>query len=540
MIAILRELVGQRSLAADHSVVDWLAEFRSCHTNLGVVFLEAALQHRSAAALVTAKKSIAYHSIAVAALNVSNFLAECLPNQAGRPVLLSVANSAEYLAGFYGILLAGHVAVPLPAAIEPARLERIQANCGAELILTTEQIAAKWNVLQQSCEQHLDLDAAPGKPRAHRLPSEAELAVILHTSGSTDRPKGVMLSHANLLSNASSILEFLPIRQADRALALLPFCHAYGNSVLQTHMLSGATLVVDGSPTFPNSIVEALRQHSVSSLAVVPELCQSLLNFSELGREPLPGLRYLTVAGGALKPDDAIRLSERISPAEVYLMYGQTEATARLAYLAPEELRRRPGSAGVAIPGVELEVRDELGQPTCEAGELWARGPGAMLGYWNDANATDLALQDGWLRTGDLAKLDEQGFIYLLGRRSSELKLRGIRVDLVAITSAMERRLPMCPLAFVPFQKQQLTRLALFLESRNAVSISHETVRQACGDALARHEQPHYFEVLPNFPRTASWKLDYPALGKRAEAHFETEVCIVAVNASSRTMPHSN
>lgn len=538
MIAILRELVEQRSLAADRSVVEWLAEFRSRRANLGMAFLEAAHEHRSQPALITATKSISYHSIAVAALNIASFLAERVPHSTGRPMLLSIENSAEYLAGFYGILLAGHVAVPLPAAIEPARLERIQANCGADLLLTTERIAAKRNTLQQSCDQYIDLDTVPGGPRARSLPHEKDLAVILHTSGSTDRPKGVMLSHTNLLANARSILAFLPIRQGDRTLALLPFCHAYGNSVLQTHVLSGATLVIDGSPTFPNSIVDALRQHSISSLAAVPELCQSLLKFSELGREPLPSLRYMTVAGGAMRPDDAVCLSERISPAEVYLMYGQTEATARLAYLPPSELHQRPGSVGRAIPDVELQVRNELGRPTSEPGELWARGSNVMLGYWNDESATHRALQDGWLRTGDLAQLDDQGFIFLQGRRSSELKLRGMRVDLAAITCALERRLPMCPLAFVPFQKHQLTRLALFLESRNAASIPHETVRQACRETLARHEQPHYFEVLSNLPRTASWKLDYPALGKRAEEHFESGECITTADASSRTVPH--
>jgi long-chain acyl-CoA synthetase len=523
MIAILRELVGHRRLAAERSAVEWLADFRECRRNLGVAFLEAACEHSSVPALVTASKSISYESIAVAALNVANFLAASMPGQSGKRVLLLSENSAEYLAGFYGILLAGHVAVPLPAAIEPARLERIQASCGAELLLITARLAAKRSIFHQSAVQFISLNSLPEQLPASKHSHNADLAVILHTSGSTDQPKGVMLSHANLLSNAKSILAFLPIRPADRALALLPFCHAYGNSVLQTHMLAGATLVVDGSPTFPNSIVDALRQHEINSFAAVPDLCQSLLNFAELGREPLPSLRYITVAGGALKPDDAIRLSERVSPAEVYLMYGQTEATARLAYLPPAELRSMPGSIGRAIPGVELEVRNEHGKPTSEPGELWARGPNVMLGYWNDESATAQALQDGWLRTGDLAQLDEQGFIFLHGRRTHELKLRGIRVDLAAITTALERRLPMCHLALVPFQKQELTRLALFLESSDARAIPPAIVGQACRDALARHEQPHYIEVLPNLPRTATWKLDYPALCKRAEEHFQAD-----------------
>jgi acyl-CoA synthetase (AMP-forming)/AMP-acid ligase II len=144
-----------------------------------------------------------------------------------------------------------------------------------------------------------------------------------------------------------------------------------------------------------------------------------------------------------------------------------------------------------------------------------------MLGYWNDELATKEALQGGWLRTGDLAQRDEQGFIFLQGRRTQELKLRGRRVDLAAITTAIERRLPKCHVAFVPFQRQEQTRLALFLESEDAASIPPEAVGKACRDALARHEQPHYIEVLPSLPRTATWKLDLPALGKRAEQYFK-------------------
>lgn len=521
MIAILRDIAGHRPLGAECAVVDWLTDTQGNGDNLGVAFLKAAHEHRAAPAVMTASKSVSYEAVAVAALNVANYLADRLPDQLGERLLLQAENSAEYLAAFYGILLAGHVAVPLPAAMESARLERIQASCGARLLLTTERLAAKRNIFHQSAVEFIGVCSQPQQSLVNHLPRDSDLAVILHTSGSTDRPKGVMLSHVNLLSNAKSILAFLPIRRADRALALLPFCHAYGNSVLQTHMLAGATLVVDGSPIFPNSIVEALRQHEINSFAIVPELSHALLNYSELGREPLSSLRYMTVAGGAMKPDEAICLSERVSPAEVYLMYGQTEATARLAYLPPKELRRKPGSIGKAIPGVELEVRDEDGVPTRDPGELWVRGHNVMLGYWNDEVETSKTLQNGWLRTGDLAQCDEQGFISLQGRRTHELKLRGMRVDLAAITTAMEQRLPKCHLAFVPFQKQEQTRLALFLESEDAAAIPPEAVGKACRDALARHEQPHYIEVLTSLPRTATWKLDFPALGKRAEQYFK-------------------
>jgi acyl-CoA synthetase (AMP-forming)/AMP-acid ligase II len=347
---------------------------------------------------------------------------------------------------------------------------------------------------------------------------------LLYTSGSTSRPKGVMLSHRNLLANARSILDFLPIRQQDRTLALLPFCHAFGNSVLQTHMLSGATLVVDGSPAFSNTIVEALRRHRVHSFAGVPELYRSLLSCSDLGRLRLPYLRYMTIAGGALPPDAALQVAERIAPARLFTMYGQTEATARLAYLPPDQLRRRPGSIGKAIPGVELQVRDASGRAVArgEIGELCARGANVMLGYWNDRAATFNVLSGEWLRTGDLARTDEEGFFYFKGRQTNEVKIRGVRVDLEAVVDALGSKFPGCRLVVVPFQSNHTTRLAMFLaDSRNSLT-SVERIRDACRATLPRHEVPAYIEIVDRFPPNAALKIDLPALSQRAAEQYES------------------
>ncbi len=169
-----------------------------------------------------------------------------------------------------------------------------------------------------------------------------------------------MLSHQNLLANADSILHELPISPDDRALVVLPFCHAFGNSILQTHVLAGATLLLDRGLTFPSSIVEALRELEATSFSAVPEVYGMLLKYGRLGERPLPALRYMTVAGGELRHDLAAEIARRIEPASFHVMYGQSEATARLASLSPQQLHIRHGSIGKPISGVELAVMDEL------------------------------------------------------------------------------------------------------------------------------------------------------------------------------------
>lgn len=232
-----------------------------------------------------------------------------------------------------------------------------------------------------------------------RIEAGNELAAVFFTGGSTGVPKGVMLSHRNLISNARSIQDYLSLGADERPLFLLPFQHAFGNSVLQSHLLAGAELVIDGNTSFPETIVTALARHECSSLSGVPDLFRLLLDSSSLGQTALPKLRQMMVAGGSLRRELALEMARRIRPAEFFVMYGQTEATARLAYVSPDRLTDAltDGCIGLAIPGVTLEVVDERDAPVApgETGELRVRGPNVMLGYWRDPAATRFRRQVG-------------------------------------------------------------------------------------------------------------------------------------------------
>jgi long-chain acyl-CoA synthetase len=318
-----------------------------------------------------------------------------------------------------------------------------------------------------------------------------------------------------LLANAGSIRHELPIRADDRALVVLPFCHAFGNSILQTHILSGATLLLYGAPTFPAAVIEALRDWRATSFSAVPEVYGMVLKYGRLGEQPIPELRYMAVAGGALRPDLSAEIARRIAPAPFHVMYGQSEATARLASLPPQQLLDRPGSIGKPIKGVELYVMDEANRELAPGavGMLCARGDNVMLGYWQDAAATaEILSRDGWLRTGDLAHRDADGYFYLHGRANLLVKIQGHRVHPAEIEGLVEANFPHTRAVAVPKAQGEETRFVLFLAPRDDRPIDVGKVRAICQRELPPYMVPVNFEVLDRFPLTSGYKVDRAAL----------------------------
>jgi acyl-CoA synthetase (AMP-forming)/AMP-acid ligase II len=443
----------------------------------------------------------------------------------GDRVAILCENRAAYVAAFFGILAAEGVAVPLPVDIEGDRLATVLQKCGIGVALTAEGLPGRVAGQLGQPEEVVSLGGSQEEKDTHAA-TRGDLAAIMLTAGSSGEPKLVMLSHGNLLSNAASIIEYLGVQAADRALALLPFHHAFGNSILQTHLLIGATLVRAGSFLFPNSILEALRSHRVTSFSGVPEMFRLLLTRSDLGRQPLGQLRYAAVAGGALSPQQAGDVARRIAPARLFLMYGQTEATARLTFLPPQELDRRPGSAGRAIPGVRVQVVDRDDRPAGpgEVGEVRARGPNVMLGYWGDPEATALAVRQGWLYTGDQATVDEDGYLYLRGRASELVKVSGYRVHPAEIEALVARRLPVQNVAVVACETALGTRLAMFVEpAAQSPAATADDVLTLCGAELPRHKVPVFVEVLSRMPLNHAMKVDRRALERRAAERLAAE-----------------
>jgi long-chain acyl-CoA synthetase len=497
--------------------VDYRAPSLTTAGNLGTAFSDVARSRGNYLAMATRTNAFSYNWIVRAAGCVRDYLRARPSYATGARVALQLSNSPEYLAAFYGTLLADCVVVPLPVSLEDHRRRQILDSCQPDLLITR---LSDLNA-QETQSTTTTLSLSEGEEILHSPPRRQgqDLAMLLFTSGSMGMPKGVMLSHQNLLANADSILRELPIRATDRSLAVLPFCHAFGNSILQTHVLSGATLLIDRALTFPSSMVEALRELGATSFSAVPEVYGMLLKYGRLGEQPLPGLRYMTVAGGALRYDLAAQIESRIRPASFHVMYGQSEATARLASLPPQELHTRPGSIGKPISGVELAVMDEANRelPAGSTGMLCARGANVMLGYWQDKTATAEVLGgDGWLRTGDLARRDDDGFFYLQGRANLLVKVQGHRVHPAEIEGLVEAEFPQTCAVAVPMTRGDEIRFILFLAPRDDRSIDVTKIRATCQRELPSYKQPLYYEVIERFPLTSGYKIDREALARLA------------------------
>jgi long-chain acyl-CoA synthetase len=324
-----------------------------------------------------------------------------------------------------------------------------------------------------------------------------DLAVLLSTSGSTGSPKAVRLSYPNLQANAQSIAEYLELKPSDRAITTLPFSYSYGLSVINSHLLAGASVVLTDAGLTSREFWTQFQTHAVTSFAGVPFTYQMLqrLNPEKL---PLDSLDTLTQAGGKLSPaltEYFCGLAERRGW-RFFVMYGQTEATARISYVPPPALSAKIGSIGIPIPGGRMSIAAD--------GELVYEGPNVMMGYAEGKH--DLGKGDelhGILHTGDLASQDADGYFFLQGRLKRFVKVHGNRVALDALESALEDAI------HAPFA---VTGIDEKIAIHTLMHVSEDAVRQTIRDLFGFHGSTYSITFMPELPMTASGKKDYGRL----------------------------
>jgi long-chain acyl-CoA synthetase len=232
------------------------------------------------------------------------------------------------------------------------------------------------------------------------------------------------------MANTESIIQYLGLTENDRIMTVLPFHYCFGTSLLHTHLRVGGSLVVDSRFMYPEAVLQRMIDTDCTGFAGVPSHFQILLRNSSLPKKQFPHLRYVQQAGGHLAPFFVRELQKALPATQIFVMYGQTEATARLSYLPPEFLDRKLGSIGKGIPGVTLRVLSESGQEvkTGEVGEIVAEGESVTLGYWHAPQETASSFRNGKLYTGDMATVDQEGFIYVVDRAKDFLKCGGKRI----------------------------------------------------------------------------------------------------------------
>jgi acyl-CoA synthetase (AMP-forming)/AMP-acid ligase II len=435
--------------------------------------------------------------------------------------------SLDYAAATYGTWLAGGVAVGLNAALKAEGLANLIRHCDATVLVADTRHAELKGLLGGLDPSIEVIRVSPGSWPEGRAweaseegPDPGDLGAILYTSGTTGRPKGVMLTHGNLAANTDSICEYLDIRPADKTLCVLPFYYSFGASILHTHLVTGAAIVVERSFMYPHDVLERAASHGISSLSGVPSTYYLLLARTDLAKYDLRSVRYCTQAGGGMDPGRIGEFRRLLPGADFIVMYGQTEATARLAWLPPEELERRPGSAGKAIPGVELKVVDRKGRTVAagRVGEVCAKGGNVMSGYWKDPEATAEVLKDGWLFTGDLGSMDEDGFIYLRGRSREMIKSGAHRILPLEIEEVIRSVDGVQDAAVVGEPDDVLGQAvkACVIAAGDEKGL-RRAVLARCREKLPLFKVPTLLEFHQDFPRTASGKVKKHVLVRSSE-----------------------
>jgi acyl-CoA synthetase (AMP-forming)/AMP-acid ligase II len=363
--------------------------------------------------------------------------------------------------------------------------------------------------------------AAAGGPPPRRDVPETAPALLVYTSGSTGRPRGVIQTYRNVAANTRSIVEYLGLGPSDRAMAILPFHYCYGKSVLQTHLFVGASVFVDPRFVFPRVVMEAIGTEGCTGFAGVPLTFELLRREIDVKSIPMPRLRYLTQAGGPMRPDTVRWVRETFAPARLFVMYGQTEATARLAYVPPERGEEKLGSIGIAIPGVELAVVDEAGRevPRGETGHLVARGDNVTPGYLDDPEESATILKLGWLWTGDLARRDEDGFFFLVGRAREIIKIGGNRVSPMEIEHVVAGHPAVAEAVVVGAPDPLQGEVAVvFVVPKSGAVVVEDDIRGFCRQSLAAYKVPARVVTLDALPKNAAGKPLRAELAAKARA----------------------
>jgi long-chain acyl-CoA synthetase len=435
-----------------------------------------------------------------------------------RKFLLMADNTPFFIISYLSIISSGNTAVLVETKISKKDLTGIIDSSS----LTAAFVQKKyWNNFEGSGVALIDetiLDEISDNLTVHPPPDmqDDDTAVIIFTSGSTGTKKGVMLTHKNLIANTRSIIDYLGLNESDRICVVLPFFYCYGASLLHTHLRVGGSVVLNQKP-FLGSINKDIDTYACTGFAGVPSTYQILMNKTPFLQQTFPSLRYFTQAGGQLPNRYITLLADTFPDKKVFVMYGATEATARLSYLPPDLVMCKMGSIGKGIPGVTLAVLDENGlsvEPG-KTGEIAARGDNIMKGYYQDPEGTAAVIRNGWLYTGDLATIDDEGFIFVVGRSKNIIKSGGYRISPNEIENEILscEKCKGCVIFGIPDEIMGEAVVAVILTPN---TVDHSDLRSEvlthCNKRLPSYKVPKKIFFVEEFPLNSSNKLDMARL----------------------------
>jgi long-chain acyl-CoA synthetase len=495
---------------------------------------ESARKHPDKIALIHEQTRATYEQINAMANRVARALIG-IGVGADTRVAVILHNSIEYVASYYGVLKTGAACVSLSTDVRPDGLVPLlkEVEPAAMISSTRFETLLSDTPLSSSGIRALIMSQPKTKSTAMPFPvvaledivsggdasnpdlaiDQSRLACLIYTSGSTGLPKGAMLTHRNIVHNTDSICTYLNLTADDRQMVVLPFFYVMGKSLLNTHFAVGGSVVINNRFAYTGAIIRQMIDEQVTGMSGVPSTYAYLLHRSPLAssRDKLVSLRYCSQAGGHMSRQikQELRL---VLPAHtlIYIMYGATEASARLSYLDPADFDRKIDSIGKAIPGVTLRVVGENGteMPVGQVGELTALGSNIMQGYWKDPETSARVLDHNGYHTGDLAYADDEGYFYLVGRKDNLLKVSGHRINPQEIEDVMMESGLILEATVLgkpdPLKGNSLVAVAVPVRDNCEAS----DVLDYCAAKLPRYKVPDRITFVRTLPKKLTGKID--------------------------------
>jgi len=502
-------------------------------------FLEQSSErHPGKIALVFDGRRMTYADVEALANKLANALIAHDVHRGDR-VAIYLGNCAEVVVAIFAALKAGTIFTCINSTTKFDKLSYILNDCRATALVSH---ASRRGMMARLCDEVPSLkfvalagaEADEGEGSMVSLPQvfqeflsrqprrvgiDIDLAAIIYTSGSTGRPKGVMCTHLNIVSASTSITQYLENVPGDIIINVLPLSFDYGLYQVLMAFQMGATLVLERGFTYPAAILNRMEAERITGFPGVPTMFAMLVQM-DLSRWDLTSLRYLTNTAAALPVTHIQQLRKAFPQAKLYSMYGLTECK-RVSYLPPEDLDRRPGSVGVAIPNTEVWIEDEQGHRVepGEVGELVVRGSHVMQGYWELPEETARTFRPGrypgerLLYTGDLFTMDEEGFLYFVTRKDDIIKSRGEKVSPKEVEDVLYRLEGVIEAAVVGVPDPLLGQaIKAYVVSKDGVGLTEKQVLRHCATHLEDFMVPKHVEFCDSLPKTSSGKISRMSL----------------------------
>jgi long-chain acyl-CoA synthetase len=441
----------------------------------------------------------------------------------GARVAILLPNVPEFPIAYFGAIAAGCVAVPVNTRLSPPEIGYVVSDCAASALVTTKAHLDKIGPLAETRSistfvlvEGEDRSAIPFAAALEKEPRPApepvspdDVATLLYTSGTTGFPKGAMITHANTLFNASSCRATLGYRQDDVGLVSLPLFHVTAlHSQLVALLACGASVVLQRDYD-TRQMLELVSAHGVTALFFVPAIYKLITMRPDLSRYDLSRVRVAAYGGAPMDPE-TIRAIQRILGAELHNCYGLTESSSLATVLPAKLALSRAESVGRAVPGTRAEVRGEAGdpRPPGEPGELYLRGPNIVKGYYGAPEKTAAAIRDGWLRTGDLARIDADGLVTILDRVKDMINRGGEKVYGLEVENVIYAYPGVAEAAVVGIPHPVFGEVpAAFVAPLPDATLDPEAIRSHCASRLADYKVPVAVRFVEKLPRNPGGKV---------------------------------